>query len=209
MVTETLPLRDVYEIAYLAGGSWRVTLTAVAVCVESAQIRVDRRGLLTLVDPIEGHEVETAVAQILARSSRRGHDLCWALRDDSVIPALRRQLMDRRLVLDQRRLWSVWIAVSSLVVLAAAGLLRHALRPEVYLVVPALATAAVAGRADPAIAPAGRSVALSGLSAISDPELREALRLSMAVSRGIGGGPGAPGGGGGGGAGGGCAGCGG
>jgi hypothetical protein len=74
-------------------------------------------------------------------------------------------------------------------------------------VVPALATAAVAGRADPAIAPAGRSVALSGLSAISDPELREALRLSMAVSRGIGGGPGAPGGGGGGGAGGGCAGC--
>jgi DNA-binding MarR family transcriptional regulator len=62
---------DLYDAAYLAGGSDRVVDTALAVLLESGRVRAQRTGELSVVEPVRGNEVEAAVLDALGTRGRR------------------------------------------------------------------------------------------------------------------------------------------
>ena len=86
-------LLDVYEAAFLAGGSDRVVDTALVALVETGGVRVQRAGQLTAVDDGSRHPVEDAVlAAIGPHGYRQVAMVRWLAGKDERLTALAERL---------------------------------------------------------------------------------------------------------------------
>jgi hypothetical protein len=156
---------DLYEIAFLAGGPRRAVHAAAVALVESGRVGVDRsNGLLSVVDGRRSHALEAALLDAIgSRGHRSLATVRWRVENDERLSALRRRLELDGLLRPStappsrhRRAWQT---------LALTGEGRRTLRH--------LRSTPPADRVG-----AGTSalqVALSGVAAMPDPELRSAL----------------------------------
>jgi hypothetical protein len=84
-----VPLLDIYEAAYLAGGPDRVVDTAVVALVETGRVRVQSTGELCVVEDKPGHEIEAAVLHAIgARAVRQIELVRWRAGRDERLTAL-------------------------------------------------------------------------------------------------------------------------
>lgn len=155
---------DVYEIAYLAGGSHRAVDTAVVALVERGHVSVNRStGHLSVADGRPRHWLEEAVLDGIGdRGYRTVQTLRWRMKDDERFADVRRRLQSdgllRRSVSRSHR-YRPW----RIAALTGAGrrALRH-LRSETSV-------GRVAGSTDVL------GMALGGPAALSDLSLRAVL----------------------------------
>jgi hypothetical protein len=83
------PSLDVYDVAFLAGGSGRLVDTAVVGLVLTGRLRVHSTGQLATVDLTRRHPVEAAVLDAVGPTGHRSVDtICWRLRDDDRLAAV-------------------------------------------------------------------------------------------------------------------------
>jgi hypothetical protein len=80
-----LPLRDRYEVAYLAGGQRRLADTAVATLLEAGRIKVRPTGELYAVDLQRAHPIEAAVLDTVGTRGRSLTTVRWRLTQDERI----------------------------------------------------------------------------------------------------------------------------
>lgn len=151
--------RDVYEIACLVAGRGRVADVALVELIETGRVRVQRTGTLTLVEDVAHHPAERRVLDLLAS---RHHPLDAAgLRQLAVRTGEtpeERALRDRGLLSD-------------------SPLGRLLARFDHDLEVTHAGVAARAGRPRRVVTtgPSAQLVAVGGLSALPDRDLRAAL----------------------------------
>ena len=91
---------DLYEIAYLAGGSRRTVEAAVVALVQGGRLRVTPlTGELHVVDARRGHLVEAAVLDATGDRARQSVDgVAWRVRKDARLVALADRLQQAGLV---------------------------------------------------------------------------------------------------------------
>lgn len=95
----TAAARDVYEVAFLAGGSARVIDTAVVTLVRSGRVRVQAPGQLATTDPTRDHPVEAAVLDGIGPAGHRTVDtIRWRLAADQRIGDLAGRLKQEGLL---------------------------------------------------------------------------------------------------------------
>jgi hypothetical protein len=98
-ISATTAGRDVYEVAYLAGGPARVIDTAVVTLMRSGRVRVHAAGQLIVTDPTRGHPVEAAVLDAIGPTGHRTVDTVrWRLEADQRIGDLARRLQQEGLL---------------------------------------------------------------------------------------------------------------
>lgn len=153
---------DLYQVAYLAGGSRRAVEAAVVALVADGRLRVTRStGELHVVDARRRHPVEAAVLDVTGDRARQSVDgVAWRVRKDARLVALadglqQAGLVSRRGGADATAGWA-WPAVG----LTREG--RRALR-RLRSVPPSTARSEVL------------AVALAGSRAWPDAELRSAV----------------------------------
>jgi hypothetical protein len=66
---------DIYQAAYLAGGSTRVADTALVALVETGRVRVQRSGEMSIVKRDPRHEMEVAVLDAIGPAGVSGADV--------------------------------------------------------------------------------------------------------------------------------------
>jgi hypothetical protein len=89
---------DVYDVAFLAGGSERVVDTSIVVLVRDGRLRVHSPGQLATADLTRRHPVEAAVLDAVGPTGHRSVDMvCWRLVGDDRLLAIGRRLRDRGL----------------------------------------------------------------------------------------------------------------
>ena len=92
-MTASRPDLDLYDIAYLAGGSQRVVDTALVALVESGRVRVHAPGELAAAEPDRRHPVEAAVLDAVGTRGHRSVDtIRWRLAGDERLTGLGRAL---------------------------------------------------------------------------------------------------------------------
>ena len=149
--------RDVYDVAYLAGGRRRVVETAVVALEERGALRAQRSGELTALQRTSVQPAEQAVLSLLGEGRSTLPELRRAAARSAPLGALRSRLVREGLLADgtlarlAERLHPAWA-------LTPAG--RQAL---------ARAADAAGGTH------AARAVALSGPASLADEDLRAAL----------------------------------
>jgi hypothetical protein len=105
---------DLYDIAYLAGGTDRVVDTALVVLVESGRIRVHAPGELAVEEQTRRHPVEAAVMDAVGTHGHRSIDTVrWRLTGDARLAELGRSLaaaglLKRRSSLGRRSTSAEW-----------------------------------------------------------------------------------------------------
>jgi hypothetical protein len=108
------PGLDLYELAFLAGGTDRVVDTALVVLVESGRIRVHAPGELAVEEQTRRHPVEAAVMDAVGTHGHRSVDTVrWRLAGDARLAELGRslaaaQLLKRRSSLGRRSTSAEW-----------------------------------------------------------------------------------------------------
>jgi hypothetical protein len=81
--SRAVPDLDLYEIAYLAGGSRRAIDTALVALVQTGRIRVHSPGRFAAVGLSRRHPVEAAVLDAIGQAGHRSVDtILWRLADD-------------------------------------------------------------------------------------------------------------------------------
>jgi hypothetical protein len=153
---------DVYDIAYLAGGLRRVADTALVALLQDGRIRREPTGELATVDPRRRHPVEAAVLDVVGpRPRRSAGTVRWRLEGDRRLAAVAERLTADGLLGRPRRLLLPRRPARP----ALTGTGRRVLR-EWRERPPA---DRVAGNTE------ALPVALHGLTALSDAEMRTAL----------------------------------
>jgi uncharacterized protein (TIGR04222 family) len=75
---------DLYELAFLAGGTHRVVDTALVVLVESGRIRVHAPGELAVEEQTRRHPVEAAVMDAVGTQGHPSIETVrWRVADDA------------------------------------------------------------------------------------------------------------------------------
>lgn len=93
------PTLDVYDIAYLAGGSVRVVDTAIVALLQSGRLRLHAPGSLATAELSRRHPIEAAVLDAVGPTGHRSVDTVhWRMLHDDRLLQVGRRLQDRGLL---------------------------------------------------------------------------------------------------------------
>ncbi|MGY1591577.1 TIGR04222 domain-containing membrane protein [Geodermatophilus sp. SYSU D00708] len=94
-----LPRLDLYDVAFLAGGTRRVVDTALVVLIRDGRVRVRSAGHLVTAGLSRRHPVEAAVLDAVGPLGHRSVDtVCWRLAEDDRVLDVGRRLREAGLL---------------------------------------------------------------------------------------------------------------